>query len=111
MLPKSDDDEVTGTEEEEDIKDAIVAHPTRDDWHEQRERGQTCEGVLHIRSTLLMIQLASRSTRSGVAPPRMGEIATEQHTVASLPVAANSAPLGGAFAIVAGTVASETLTR
>ena len=35
------------TEEEERINEEILEHPTRDDVHEQRERGQKCEGVIH----------------------------------------------------------------
>jgi hypothetical protein len=42
-----DDDEIT--EEEEHINDELLEHPTRDDLHEQRERGQKCEGVIHAR--------------------------------------------------------------
>jgi hypothetical protein len=40
------------TEEEEEVLDQIVAHPTRDDWHEQRERNQTSEAWVHARSTI-----------------------------------------------------------
>jgi hypothetical protein len=39
--------EVEITEEEERVYDELVEHPTRDDLHEQRERGQQCEGVIH----------------------------------------------------------------
>jgi hypothetical protein len=39
--------EVEFTEEEERINDELFEHPTRDDVHEQRERGQKCEGVIH----------------------------------------------------------------
>jgi hypothetical protein len=35
------------TEEEERVNDELLEHPTRDDLHEQRERGQKCEGVIH----------------------------------------------------------------
>ncbi len=65
MLPESDDDEVT--EEEALVTDEIVEHPTRDDWHEQREREQTCEGVVHVRSTIVAMQYTRTtiSTSSG----------------------------------------------
>ena len=44
--PGADDaDEIT--EEEESVNDELLEHPTRDDLHEQRERGQKCEGVIH----------------------------------------------------------------
>jgi hypothetical protein len=39
--------EVEITEEEERVNDELLEHPTRDDLHEQRERGQKCEGVIH----------------------------------------------------------------
>ena len=45
----SEDDDVEVTEEEVRVNEEVLAHPTRDDWHEQRERGQKCEGVLHAR--------------------------------------------------------------
>jgi hypothetical protein len=35
------------TEEEERVNDELFAHPTRDDVHEQRERGQMYEAVIH----------------------------------------------------------------
>lgn len=35
------------TEEEERLNEEILLHPNRDDVHEQRERGQKCEGVVH----------------------------------------------------------------
>ena len=35
------------SEEEERVNDELLEHPTRDDLHEQRERGQKCEGVIH----------------------------------------------------------------
>jgi hypothetical protein len=43
--PEGVEDEIT--EEEERVNDELVEHPTRDDLHEQRERGQKCEGVVH----------------------------------------------------------------
>ena len=39
--------EIEFTEEEERLNEEILEHPTRDDVHEQRERGQKCEGVVH----------------------------------------------------------------
>ena len=42
-----DDDEPEITDEEERVNDEVLEHPTRDDLHEQRERGQKCEGVVH----------------------------------------------------------------
>lgn len=42
-----DDDDPELTEEEESINDELLEHATRDDVHEQRERGQKCEGVIH----------------------------------------------------------------
>ncbi|MDB4934626.1 MAG: hypothetical protein JWP87_1598 [Labilithrix sp.] len=39
------------TEEEERVNDELIEHPTRDDLHEQRERGQKCEGVIHAHFT------------------------------------------------------------
>ena len=39
--------EIEITEEEERVNDELLEHPTRDDLHEQRERGQMCEGVIH----------------------------------------------------------------
>jgi hypothetical protein len=54
MLPdpaiKPDDDELT--EEEEHVNDEMLKHATRDDVHEQRERLQECEGVIHVRCVL-----------------------------------------------------------
>ena len=41
------DVEIEITEEEERLNEEILVHPTRDDVHEQRERGQKCEGVVH----------------------------------------------------------------
>ncbi len=43
--------EIEITEEEERVNDELVEHPTRDDLHEQRERGQKCEGVIHAHLT------------------------------------------------------------
>jgi len=58
MLPEGDDEDIeTETEEETLVVDEIVEHPTRDDWHEQRERGQTCESVLHAHATIVRIEL------------------------------------------------------
>jgi hypothetical protein len=62
MLPESDDDEIT--EEEVCVNDEVVAHPTRDDWHEQRECEQTCEAILHGHSTVVTIQITRTSSRS-----------------------------------------------
>ena len=42
-----DDDDPELTEEEEHVNDELLEHATRDDVHEQRERGQKCEGVIH----------------------------------------------------------------
>ena len=42
-----EDDELEITEEEERVNDELLEHATRDDVHEQRERGQKCEGVIH----------------------------------------------------------------
>jgi hypothetical protein len=39
--------EVEITEEEERVNDELLEHATRDDLHEQRERGQKCEGIIH----------------------------------------------------------------
>jgi hypothetical protein len=61
MRDPSDRDEVT--DEEEGVRDEIVAHPTRDDWHEQRERGQTREAVFYARSAILT-KLTVRRSRS-----------------------------------------------
>jgi hypothetical protein len=36
---------------EEYVTDQIIVHPTRDDWHEQRERTQTFEGTLEAHRT------------------------------------------------------------
>src|SRR5690349_21197266 len=41
------DVEIEITEEEEHVNDELLEHSTRDDVHEQRERGQKCEGVIH----------------------------------------------------------------
>jgi hypothetical protein len=53
MLPdrsNQEGDAVT-SEEDELVTDRMFAHPTRDDWHEQRERGQPYEGVVHAHAT------------------------------------------------------------
>ena len=39
--------EIEFTEEEERVYEELLVHPTRDDLHEQRERGQNVEGVIH----------------------------------------------------------------
>ena len=57
MLPKSDiaidePKEEDEKEDEERITDEIVAHPTRDDWHEQRQREQTREAVVAAHAAL-----------------------------------------------------------
>jgi hypothetical protein len=66
MLPRTEDDELVELveKEQDDANAAIFEHPTRDDWHEQREPEQTCEGVLHTCVTILEIRLnrASIST-------------------------------------------------
>jgi hypothetical protein len=64
MRPQIDDDELVELveKEQDDANAAIFAHPTRDDWHEQREPEQTCEGVLHACMTILEIRLPRAST-------------------------------------------------
>ena len=43
------DVEIEFTEEEERLNEEILLHPTRDDVHEQRERGQNArESFMHI---------------------------------------------------------------
>jgi hypothetical protein len=64
MLPGDDEVIETETEEEIRITDEIVSHPTRDDWHEQRERGQTYESVLvahATRATIVTIEVRRAS--------------------------------------------------
>jgi hypothetical protein len=64
MRPGTDNDELEGLEEKElEYANAeIFEHPTRDDWHEQREPEQECEAVLHTCVTILEIRLSSHPT-------------------------------------------------
>jgi hypothetical protein len=55
MHPQRNDDEAI--EEEACLNDEAFDHPTRDDWHEQRESGQTCEAVIHAHAAILTIRL------------------------------------------------------
>lgn len=50
------------SEEEERVNDEVLAHPTRDDLHEQRERGQRVEAVLHVH--IHVVQWKPRSSGS-----------------------------------------------
>jgi hypothetical protein len=73
MQPEGDDDKTTEEVGEERLKAEIVGHPTRDDWHEQREPEQAREGVLHVRSEIVTFRFTrtSRSKRSPNAPKRV----------------------------------------
>jgi hypothetical protein len=75
MLPDDDDDEVIETEEEKWITDEIIHHPTRDDWHEQRERGQSYEAVLRVHITISRIELTRAARTVASADPTPAETA------------------------------------
>ena len=47
----TEDVEVEISDEEGHVNDELIEHPTRDDLHEQRERGQRCEGVIRAHPT------------------------------------------------------------
>ena len=64
MLPGDcEDDELAEAEKETHINDEIVEHPTRDDWHEQREYDQTREAVLAAHSTIITIEVVRKTSR------------------------------------------------
>jgi hypothetical protein len=55
--PEEVDAEITEEEEaEERVNDEVLEHPTRDDLHEQRERDQEYEGVVHARFHIVRIR-------------------------------------------------------
>jgi hypothetical protein len=62
MLPdrKNQEVEVATEEEDELVADRMFAHPTRDDWHEQRERGQTYEAVVHAHTRFVAVRVTQR---------------------------------------------------
>jgi hypothetical protein len=58
---KNQEGDLMLSEEDELVADRMFAHPTRDDWHEQRERGQPYEAVVHAHATLIAVRVTQRS--------------------------------------------------